>query len=66
MNELDTERIEKKLDEMLAILHGDGRGDMGLIQKINILWTIVFKWPLYVLSIVLGSLITLAIQHFGK
>ena len=60
------ERVEAKLDQILSILHGDGREEMGIIQKVNLLWLIVYKWPLYLISIIFGAGLTLVIQFLGQ
>lgn len=60
------ERVESKLDQILSILHGDGREEMGIIQKVNLLWLIVYKWPLYILSIAFGAALTIFIQFLGS
>lgn len=63
MDENDIQRLESKLDQVLVILHGDGRGDFGLVQKVNILWTVVMRWPLYTASALAGSALTLLVQR---
>lgn len=64
-NQDHIERIEDKLDQVLSILHGDGKAEMGMVQKVNIVWAVVFKGPLYVASIVIGAILTLVIQYLG-
>lgn len=62
----NVERIDQKLDQILVLLHGDDAGSLGLVQKVNFIWTVIFKWPLYLVSIVMGSVVTILIQHFAK
>ena len=66
MNDHDAERVEKKLDRILELLHGDGKSEMGIVQKVNWMWMMIFKWPLYILFTTTGALITLLIQKFTK
>lgn len=63
MEHQDFQRLEEKLDRVLTILHGDGGREMGMVQKVNILWLLVMKWPLYLASIILGGAITVVIQR---
>lgn len=65
MSDQNIERIEAKLDQVLSILHGDGKQEMGMVQRVNILWTVVLKWPLYIISVIVGALLTILIQYLG-
>lgn len=62
----DYQRLDAKLDQILDILHGDGKQEIGMVQKVNLLWMLVFKGPLYVASIVLGAILTIVVQWLTK
>lgn len=62
----NVERIDKKLDMILEILHGDDQGSLGMVQKVNVIWTLLFKWPLYLASLVAGSVLTILVQRYTK
>lgn len=66
MDENDVKRIEDKMDRMLDILHGGDDGDMGLVQKVSIIWTIVVRWPLYTASALAGAALTILVQRLIK
>lgn len=62
----DHDRLEDKLDQILAILHGDGKGEMGMVQKVSILWRLVLTWPLCTASALVGAILTLLIEKAVK
>ena len=66
MEDDQNKRLEEKLDQILVLLHGDGKGELGLAQKVNLLWIVVMRWPLYIVTTGLGVVITLVIQHVAN
>lgn len=50
------------MDRLLNILHGGDSGDMGLVQKVSIIWTLVVRWPLYTASALCGAALTILVQ----
>lgn len=62
MEQSDVDRLEEKMDRLLNILHGGDSGDMGLVQKVSIIWTLVVRWPLYTASALCGAALTILVQ----
>ena len=59
-------RLEDKLDKILEILHGDETGDMGMIQRVSIIWRVFIVWPLCTGSAVAGAVVTILVQKLFK
>lgn len=66
MDENDLKRLEDKVDRLLNVLHGGDDGDMGLVQKVSIIWTLVVRWPLYTASALAGAALTILVQKILK
>lgn len=63
--------IEVKIDELIKwkdtvhdLLYGTLKGEFGYFHKANILWRIIFLWPVLLLSIGFGATMSFIIQHF--
>jgi len=57
-------RLEDKVDRILSILHGDEKGEMGMIQRVSIIWRVFMIWPICTGSGVAGAVITILVQKF--
>lgn len=66
MSDSDAREINDKLDQIFGILKGDGGENMGLVQKVNILWLLVLRWPIVIVSAIGGSVITITAQQLLK
>ena len=66
MSHDDSDRLEAKLDAILTTLNGDGRGEMGMVQKVAIMWRFIVLWPLCTGSAALGAVFTIIIQYFSN
>jgi hypothetical protein len=58
--------IERKVDVIEGLLHGDEAGNLGFSQKIAVLWRVLFLWPIATASALAGCLITLLVQWLTK
>lgn len=58
-------RLDEKLDQILTMLHGNDK-EWGVIRRVDVLWLLVVKFPLYVAGIVTGAGLTIVLQTAFK
>lgn len=60
---VNLEDLVKWKDSVNDLLYGSIKGEFGYFHKSNIIWRVIFLWPIMLGSIVFGGAMTFIIQH---
>lgn len=60
------EAFDRKLDRVIDLMHGDDKGNLGIVHKVEILWRVLFIWPIATASALAGVALTIIVQYIIK